>query len=171
PERPPRQGALPDQQQRAARAARLADDCGAGRGRAVHAEAVRRRLAAARGGRTARRAVPARHRGAARRVPRARADEHAQGSRRVPLLPAAPRDRTVRARPRVGGLGSRGARLAAAVAAALAGCAPAAAASWTGTYRLPASAAPVAISIGADGTVALGPGHLGPTRVAMTSRG
>jgi dienelactone hydrolase len=58
---------------------------------------------------------------------------------------------------------------------AAAGCSSAAhAASWTGTYRLPASADPVAISVqltGTTATVALGPGHLGRTTLAARRHG
>jgi pimeloyl-ACP methyl ester carboxylesterase len=46
--------------------------------------------------------------------------------------------------------------------------------SWTGTYALPAAAAPVAIVIqarGAAATVSLGPGHASATKVALTARG
>jgi len=45
---------------------------------------------------------------------------------------------------------------------------------WTGTYALPVSAAPVAMSVQVEGhtaTVALGPGHSGPTAVALGSHG
>lgn len=50
----------------------------------------------------------------------------------------------------------------------------AAAVSWTGTYALPATAAPVAISVQVDGgkaTVSLGPGHSGATVVALGAHG
>jgi uncharacterized protein len=46
--------------------------------------------------------------------------------------------------------------------------------SWTGTYSLPASAAPVAIVVQAHGstaTVSLGPGHSGATSVALLVNG
>ena len=46
--------------------------------------------------------------------------------------------------------------------------------SWTGAYTLPASAAPVAIFVvvhGRAATVALGPGHSGPTEVALGGHG
>ncbi len=46
--------------------------------------------------------------------------------------------------------------------------------SWTGTYALPASAAPVAIVVQAHGstaTVSLGPGHSGATSVALLVNG
>jgi pimeloyl-ACP methyl ester carboxylesterase len=46
--------------------------------------------------------------------------------------------------------------------------------SWSGTYALPASAAPVAISVqlhGTKATVALGTGHAGATQVAVTIKG
>ena len=46
--------------------------------------------------------------------------------------------------------------------------------SWTGTYALPASAAPVAISVQIDrsrATVSLGSGHSGPTVVALGEHG
>jgi pimeloyl-ACP methyl ester carboxylesterase len=46
--------------------------------------------------------------------------------------------------------------------------------SWTGTYTLPASAAPVAIVVrlnGRSATVALGPGHSGATQVSVSIRG
>jgi len=48
------------------------------------------------------------------------------------------------------------------------------AAHWTGAYTLPAHAAPVAISVdlhGRQATVALGPGHSGPTVVPVVVRG
>ena len=48
------------------------------------------------------------------------------------------------------------------------------AADWNGAYTLPARATPVAISVhlhGASATVALGPGHSGPTTVAVVVRG
>jgi pimeloyl-ACP methyl ester carboxylesterase len=46
--------------------------------------------------------------------------------------------------------------------------------SWTGTYALPAAAAPVAIVVqlhGHSATVALGPGHSGATHVSVAIRG
>jgi pimeloyl-ACP methyl ester carboxylesterase len=46
--------------------------------------------------------------------------------------------------------------------------------SWTGTYALPAAAAPVAVSVQVNGsraTVALGPGHSGTTVVALGRHG
>jgi hypothetical protein len=54
---------------------------------------------------------------------------------------------------------------------AAAGCGSTAhAAAWTGTYRLPADADPVGISVqlsGTTATVALGPGHLGRTTLPL----
>ncbi|HWX08782.1 MAG TPA: CocE/NonD family hydrolase [Gaiellaceae bacterium] len=50
----------------------------------------------------------------------------------------------------------------------------AAAANWTGTYALPASATPVAIAVqmrGGSATVSLGPGHAGATDVALGVHG
>lgn len=50
----------------------------------------------------------------------------------------------------------------------------AATAAWSGTYALPATAAPVAISVQVDGstaTVSLGPGHSGATVVALGKHG
>ena len=46
--------------------------------------------------------------------------------------------------------------------------------SWTGSYALPASAAPVAITLQIHGrtvTVSLGPGHAGATELALDARG
>ena len=69
----------------------------------------------------------------------------------------------------------RSALVALIAGVAAAGCSSTAhAASWTGTYRLPASADPVAISVqltGTTATVALGPGHLGRTTLAARVRG
>jgi dienelactone hydrolase len=65
-----------------------------------------------------------------------------------------------------------------AVALLAGGCAPGAraavAGSWIGSYRLPATAAPVAISIelrAGRATVSLGPGHAGATSVRASVRG
>jgi len=44
-------------------------------------------------------------------------------------------------------------------------------ADWHGTYSLPASAAPVAIVVRANGVVSLGPGHAGAQKVVITLRG
>jgi len=62
--------------------------------------------------------------------------------------------------------------LAAAIAGTGAGGADAA--TWSGSFRLPAAAEPVAISVGESGsrlTVALGPGHAGRTIVHRTGGG
>ena len=64
--------------------------------------------------------------------------------------------------------------LIAAVALAAAAPSLAHASSWTGTFRLPANAEQVALSLeltAGRATVALGPGHLGRTALPATSRG
>ena len=64
--------------------------------------------------------------------------------------------------------------LIAAVALAAAAPSLAHASSWTGTFRLPANAEQVALSLeltAGRATVALGPGHLGRTTLPATSRG
>ncbi len=63
-------------------------------------------------------------------------------------------------------------RRLAVILAALVAPATAQAASWTGTYRLPASAAPVRMVVeltGRQAVVALGPGHAGRMRVAAVT--
>ena len=60
------------------------------------------------------------------------------------------------------------------VGAACGGTARAASGSWVGSYALPASAEPVAISVRFDGrraNVALGPGHASATTVAVSGAG
>ena len=79
---------------------------------------------------------------------------------------------SVTPRARAGAAMSRAVVVAAAALAAACATGPATAASWTGTFRLPAAAEPVAIDVQLDAghaTVSLAPGHAGRTRVAAAS--
>src|SRR5262249_4191919 len=147
-------------------ACRLARRRRAARARELLSQALRRRPDDPRGPARAGRAVPGRHRRAARGLSRDRAHEHESGARLVPPAPARARDRPRRARPAVGGRGRRRALGEGGLIAA-----PAA---WSGSYTLPAAAAPVAIAVrvhGSSATVSLGPGHAGATEVAFAVRG
>src|SRR5262249_41686652 len=111
----------------------------------------------------------------ARRPTGDRADEHRSRPRLVPPPPAHLRHRASRARARVDRPGSArpptgptltrlllGASLCALALSGSAPGAPAIPGSWGGSYRLPATADPVPITValhGGTATVALGPGH------------
>src|SRR3954447_6261885 len=140
--------------------------------RHVLSQALRRQARDSRRPPRARGAIPGGCRGASCPLSRHRADEHEPGTRLVPPPPARPCDPARRARPRLG-RGSRGgaARGAAmrtlcfalvVLAASSCGDARASAASWVGSFRLPASAEPVEMLVRLDGRTAsvfMGYGH------------
>ncbi len=179
---PTRQAALLDHAHRPCVARRVARDHRAGCARHLLPEAVRRQADDARGPACARGAVRRRHRRAARGAAGDRADEYESRPRLVPPAHAPVRDRAGRARAPVGGRSRARPEARAAVirvlasAAALAAALPAGAhaSSWTGSFRLPANAEQVALSVeltAGRATVALGPGHMGRTTLTATNRG